>query len=307
MKLSTTTDYLGRQYGEAEAIRRLAAAGFDAFDMSLFRLSHDSDLSKEMDKTGVYEMNRPNWRKYVQGLRAVADEVGIVCNQAHAPFPSSVGDPVEDERIFGLIVKAMEIASMMGAEVIVVHPKQHLVYFDEGVPAKLEEMNLEFYGRLIPYCEKFNIKVAVENMWQYDHAAGRIWHSTCSTEAEFCRYVNRLNSPWIVACLDLGHVSLVDGEIPAFIKALGRDRLKALHVHDTDFVSDHHTLPLFDKIDYAAATKALGEIDYTGDLTFEADAFYRMSPLNTTETNTMMMHAVGRELIRRVDAARPQK
>ncbi|MBQ8005797.1 MAG: hypothetical protein IJ303_05755 [Clostridia bacterium] len=41
------------------------------------------------------------------------------------------------------------------------------------------------------------------------------------------------------------------------IDVLGKDRLKALHVHDVDGHSDLHTLPFFSKIDWNSILKAL--------------------------------------------------
>lgn len=293
MKLSTTLDVPGRKLGEADGIRQIAAAGFDAFDMSLFRMFEDPQN---------YPLCRDDYRDYAKRLRAVADECGIICNQSHAPFSSSKGDPAEDARRFESIVRAIEIAAIMGARNIVVHPMQHLRYCEGENAARLEEMNMAFYRRLIPYAAEYGIRIAVENMWQpkvLPYKEGeRIWHSVCSTPAEFCRYIDQLDSPWIVGCLDIGHVSLVDEDIPAFIHALGRERLQCLHVHDTDGVSDLHTLPFFGTIDYAAVCAALAEIGYTGDITFEADNFFNTHPLASPAQNLRVMHAVGRELCR---------
>ena len=50
---------------------------------------------------------------------------------------------------------------------------------------------MKFYKSLIPYCEEYGIKVAVENMWQYP---GMISHSTCSRPEEFIRYIDELDS-----------------------------------------------------------------------------------------------------------------
>ena len=297
MKLSTTLDIPARRLGDEEGLRKIAAAGFDAFDLSLFRMFTEAD---------TYAFNRDDYRDYARHLRAVADECGIVCNQSHAPFSTSTGDPAEDERRFGLIVRAMEIAALVGAEQIVVHPMQHLRYTEGDNARLLEEMNMAFYRRLIPYCEQFGIKVAVENMWQPFalpfKEGDRIWHSTCSTPAEFCRYVDTLNSPWIVACLDIGHVSLVEEDMASFIRALG-PRLACLHVHDTDCVSDLHTLPFFGKIDFDVVCRTLAEIGYKGDLTFEADNFFNATPLADIDRQLAVMHAVGRELIRRIEVA----
>lgn len=265
MLVSTQTEVLAQRFGTEKAIRILAEAGYDAFDLSLFPMIHDDPS---------YEMNQPTYLETARHLRRVADECGIVCNQAHAPFHSSTPDPVETAAIFQKIVRAMEIASVLGAKIIIVHPKQHLLY--KGNEDTLKQMNLEFYRDLIPYAQKYNIKVAAENMWQfYD---GKINYSTCATPEEFCSYLDEINSEWIVGCLDVGHTAIVNEDLPNMIHALGKTRLQALHVHDTDFVSDQHTLPFMSKMDFEAICTALADIGYQGDITLEADNFLSRVP-----------------------------
>ena len=75
-------------------------------------------------------------------------------------------------------------------------------------------------------------------------------------------------------CLDIGHVVLVSRDPAEVIRNIGHDRLKALHVHDNDFIADKHTIMGQGKIDFEAVMKALSDIDYTGEFTLEADAFF---------------------------------
>lgn len=288
MLLSTQTEYLASRYGDEQAIRTLAEVGFDAFDLSLFAMNSNPD----------YEMNKENFRDYAKHLRAVADECGIVCNQSHAPFPTSVGDEEKDEKIFQSVVRAMEAASIVGAKIIVVHPKQHLNYHAHA--AELKELNMEFYRRLIPYCEKFNIKVATENMWQYNRTAGHIKDSVCSRPQEFLGYLEELNSPWIVACLDIGHVVLTNEDLPTCIRTLGAKHLQALHVHDNDHRDDSHTMPFLSRINFAEVTAALKEIGYQGDLTFEADAFFKPMPEEILPEAYALLHKTGRYLVSQI-------
>lgn len=285
MLLSTTTEFSARKISEKDAIELIAKAGFDAYDMSLF----------ELTKNAEYHFNRDDYAETAKELRAFADSLGIVCNQSHAPFPSSVGNETKDKEIYEKIIRAMEIASIVGAKIIVVHPKQHLNYAEHA--EELFEMNVEFYKSLIPYCEKFGIKVAVENMWQCNNGNNVPSDSTCSRAWEFCKYLDAIDSEWIVGCLDIGHVSLMNADIPEFIRKMGNKRLQALHVHDTDYKSDKHTLPFMEKIDYIAVCKALAEIDYKGDLTFEADAFYRGKPVELYPATAKYMCEVGRYLV----------
>ena len=196
----------------------------------------------------------------------------------------------------------MEIASILGAKYIIVHPKQHLPYrANEKV---LKEINIEFYKSLIPYCEKFDINVAVENMWQMNPIGNHtIVNSTCARVEEFCEYIDEINSERIGGCLDTGHVSLCGEDMSVMIRGLGGKRLKALHVHDTDGFRDLHTLPFTAKNDYALIMKLLKEINYDGDLTFEADQFYANFPTDIYPDVAHFMQIVGRQLIKMFNEA----
>lgn len=294
MLLSTEIASFAGEMGEIKAIQMLADAGFDAIDLSLFRLGKDTE----------WFLNGEDYKEQARLLRKTVDEAGIVCNQAHAPFPSSVGDPDRDAQIYQNIIRAIQIAAIVGAGVIVVHPKQHLKYGMPGNPERLAQMNFEFYRSLIPYCEQFGIKVAAENMWQYDENRRCIVDSTCSGPEEFCRYLDEIGSPWIVGCLDIGHVPLVGGDLPYMIRSLGRMRLQALHVHDNNLQNDSHGLPYTMKINFDEVTEALREIGYEGDLTFEASYAYNKMPDAVKPEVARLMCAVGRRLIREIEGSR---
>jgi uracil-DNA glycosylase family 4 len=181
MLLSNLTQWYCNKLPEKEAIKMIADSGFDAYDISLFQLTREED----------YLFNQPNYVEIAKEMREYADSLGIVCNQSHAPFPSSVGKEEEDKVIYEKIVRAMEIASILGAKIIVVHPKQHLIHAEH--PDELFEMNVEFYKSLIPYCEKFGIKVACENMWQWYNGNKVPSDSTCSRAWEFNKYLDAID------------------------------------------------------------------------------------------------------------------
>lgn len=287
MKLVTQTDVLARTYGDEEAIKILAQNGFDALDWSFFEMTQ-----------GEGPWCREGWREHALHLKEVAQQCGIGFSQAHAPFPSSRGEEPYDTVIFERILRSMEVASIFGVRTIVVHPMQHLPYSKNR--RQLFQMNLDFYRRLIPYCEKFHIRVAAENMWQYDDRRHYVLESVCAGSEEFCALLDELNSPWIVGCLDIGHCGLMEGEPADFIRALGQHRLQALHVHDVDFLHDCHTLPFMEKIDWESVTSALAEIGYTGDFTFEADNFLAAFPKELQPSASALMEKTGRYLIERI-------
>lgn len=262
MLLSTNTSGIMKHYSAKETVDMLRSAGFDAVDFSFFDETWYSEERKEDFFTEL--------RKYTEG-------VGMCFNQAHAPFHSSFPNEEQTQSRFWDIVRAIRRAALLGAKSIVVHPVQHLHYADEGAPERLFEMNMVFYGKLIPYCQEYGIRVAVENMWQY-HPWPKITHSTCSTPEEMNRYLDTLNSPWITGCLDVGHAALVGQEPDAFILAMGADRLGALHIHDVSKNEDSHTIPYQGIIDWQKLMQALRTIGYQGELTFEPDGFIHKFP-----------------------------
>lgn len=289
MLLSSTFEVLLRRYDDPkEAIQMMAAAGFDAIDFPFYE-----------EKYCAPETDSAEWKERFLSFRAAAEEKGIFFNQAHAPFPTSSHDAGRSEERFKGVVRAMRNASYLGVPVIVVHPGQHLVYRTEGVPEQLFEMNMEFYNRLLPYCEEYNIKIAVENMWQ--RTDRKISHSTCSRPEEFVRYMETLNDSRFVACLDIGHACLVCEELDEFIEKLGNRHLKALHVHDVDGIIDSHTLPYYGIVDWDRVMKALAKIHYDGQLTYEAGNFVSHLPNELIPSALRHMVETGRYLIKKFD------
>jgi sugar phosphate isomerase/epimerase len=279
MRLSTSTSDIASRLGLEKTIDVLAAAGYDCID---FSQCDESIYARDLKKD------------YFVNLRKYAEDKGLTFNQSHAPFASSFKEEEKTKKRFTEITEALKRASYLGVENIVVHPCQHLAYAQEGNPELLFEYNMEFYSRLVPYCEEYGIRVAVENMWQ---RTGMINHSTCSRPAEFIRYIDELNNDCFVACLDIGHAALVREDLPDFIRALGNKRLKCLHVHDVDGTNDSHTLPYFGVVQWEKVMKALAEIGYTGDLTFEAKSFLSDVPANLCADGERFMVSVGRQLI----------
>ena len=233
----------------------------------------------------------------------------ISINQTHAPFSFSPklwkDDAVYENKILPRILRSLEVSGILGADVAVVHPLHHFVY--QGHEEEIFEKNMEYYKMLIPYSREYGIKIGVENMWQTDARRKYIVHDTCSHKEEFVRYIDTLDSEYITACLDIGHVGLIQQQDEAwdFVKALGHDRLGALHVHDNNYREDNHALPYVGLINWTKVTEALGSIDYKGDLTYEtAGSVLRMDD-GAVPIELGHMVDIGRHLIKLIDSNRP--
>ena len=156
MTTATQTDILRTKFSDTETVDILKEAGFDNIDFSFFYLK-DYDVNADKEE----------FKKKFTELRKYAEDKGMHFTQAHAPFASSYADEAKTELRFREIVNAMRNASYLGIKHIVVHPCQHLIYFEGNNSELLYEYNMEFYSKLLPYAEEFNIVMCTENMWQY--------------------------------------------------------------------------------------------------------------------------------------------
>lgn len=287
MILSMSQEYIGHKLSDKEAFRLIRSAGFDAVDYSMFYMKYDDNI-----------LNSENYLEYVKDLKKYADSINLKINQTHAPFPAyRKGEDDLNKKMPQRIERSIEIASYLGAPHIVVHP---IMSCPDG--ADNFKYNIEFFERLKPIAAKFNVKLAIENTFDYDPKRDRIIPGVCSFPDEIHKYINTLGDENFVVCLDTGHCAVVGTEPEISIREIGKKRLKALHVHDNDYRGDYHRLPYTGKINWDNVTKALSDIDYDGDFTFETDEkvlegfdvlFY--------PTVLKFMHDTGRYLIKKIE------
>jgi len=259
MLISTEIGSIANYVGEEKAIEYVAKAGFDAYDLSMFRMVN-LDWKTQIATKSDNPLAQDNYREYALKLKKIADDNGIVCNQSHAPFPSNY------EGMEEFLIRALEITSIVGGKICVIHPCNNDDY----------KKNAKLFRRLLPYAKKFGVKIATENMWCWDEKENHATTAACSHHDDFVRHIDEVNDEYLVACLDLGHAEMegLNTSAPISIKALG-PRLQALHIHDNDRHHDSHQIPFSMDIDFEAIIKALKEINYQGDLTLEADAYIR--------------------------------
>lgn len=300
MRLSTAIGALSTKIGYEEAIRCVAKAGFDAFDLTMCYIHQKPNKFKGDD-----------YLTYVNELKQLAMELNIKCNQAHAPFPTQLnGNDEYNKRTFDAIIRSMECASILGADIIVMHPIKNSsssiakdCFYEPYVnDESLFNANVEFFKKLIPYCEKFNIKIAVENMWER-HPQNReiLIPSFLGNSEEHRDFIDIMQSKWIVGCLDIGH-SLICGENPAdAIFCLGKERLGAMHIHDCNSKEDSHTLPYSADADWDAIASALAKIGYDGDFTFEAENLFENLPNELLCDALTFMGKIGRHIINLIE------
>ncbi|HRX59413.1 MAG TPA: sugar phosphate isomerase/epimerase family protein [Eubacteriales bacterium] len=292
MLLSTEHGSVAGRIGDERAIRLFAAAGFDALDLSLDCMTRER-CPFNADESGAY----------VRGLIAAAKESRIVFNQAHAPFSFRWEDARRyDEDVYPVIIRSFEICSRFGIKTVVVHPVHYLDYRTNA--DRLWDVNMRFYQTLLPYAEKYDLRIGLENMLQRDpDNKDRIFHDMFASPDELACFLDELGSDRFVACLDTGHEGLVGEDIASAILRLGHGRLKALHVHDIVGSCDH-LLACCGELDWDRIAQALAQIGYDGDFTFESVRYYARLDTDLLLPAARFMEQVGRSLIRKIESGK---
>lgn len=263
MLISTQTSHAVGRLGYEQGILTLKNADYDCLDLSLFEMIRDDSVYIAGD-----------WRKAVEERKAFADANGIKFNQSHAPFSFAWADENIRENIAKpRVEQSLEVSAMMGVDIVVVHPLHWMPYL--GHEKEAFDLNVEYYKSLVPLARNLGVRIALENMWQREVKRKCICTDVAGFAKDHADLIDAIDSEWVVACLDVGHCSLVGEEAQDTIRVLGHDRLKSVHLHDNDYQGDRHTLPGLGQMNWDEIMKAFDDIKYDGEFTYEADNFLK--------------------------------
>ncbi len=253
MKVSTSTGAIGK-YGWEKAFQIIKNAGFDAIDYGYFERQS--------------EVLGDDYLEVAKKQRAMLDALSLECGQSHAPFDlryeDFIGhvDALEESLHYRWIVRSMEASVILGSPVIVIHSL--------GVPEGVDEfkLNVDFYRSLIPYAERYGIKIAIENLF-YAPRGERYFRGRLADAEELLAMLRELDSPVFTICIDVGH-SLITGRVPEnILRQLGGEHVTCLHLHDNNTWDDQHRIPYFGAINWDEVCAALREIGYKGNFNGE--------------------------------------
>ena len=255
-KTSTEIGSISRIVGEESAVELVARAGFDAWDFSLYNM-WGWDKKNKRAVVPTHPLSSSEYPAFARKLRQIGEDFGIHCNQSHAPHPSS---PCGIDNL----LRSIECSAEVGAEICVIHPDNN----------STAEQNAEMYMKLLPYAKACGVKIATENMWNWNNALDIAAPAACSSAESFVAHLKAVDDPYFVACLDIGHAEMrgLNSSAVDMIYALG-DKLCALHIHDNDKHHDSHQIPGSMSIDFAAVYSALKNVGYNGYYTLEAYNF----------------------------------
>ncbi|MBQ4071225.1 MAG: sugar phosphate isomerase/epimerase [Clostridia bacterium] len=255
MKTSTEIASIAKITGEERAVELVAKSGFDAWDFSLFEMGRYDWQARDYIRTG-HPLQSSGYAEFARRLKRIGLDNGITCNQSHAPFPSYC------PAIRDMLRRAIECTAIAGGEICVIHPCN----------SESAEYNAEMYLELLPFAKEHGVKIATENMWNWDDERDEAAPAACSHHDDFLKHIKAVNDPYFVACLDIGHAEMrgLGTSARESILTLG-EHLDALHIHDNDRHRDSHALPFTMDIDFREVVGALKRIGYQGYFTLEAD------------------------------------
>ena len=278
------------------SVKKTAEAGFKYIDF---------DLTREAGFQGGDE------EAYFRDLHEKISACGVTLYQAHAPyirFNSSDPADLEKPEYFESHIRAIRRAKWLHVSYLVYHPyipygkDKETTAYDYGVFAEENfKRNLRFFLKLKPYLQEAGIRGAIENLYAYDWTKRMVVPSSCSTSKELRALIEAAGDDVYCACLDVGHLNLLQGEsVGECIEYLGK-HLQVLHLSDNfgaqnDWFGelDRHLPPFFGCVDWKQTVAALKKIGYKGVFNFELNPY---GPIEMLEKTNRYVYETGKYML----------
>lgn len=285
-----------------EDLKRLKGIGFCAIDFSLHAFLKNKQLYQKELNT-FFDKTEEELYEYFRPLKEALAECDMEVFQMHMPYPNYV--PGASEELNGYLrdvvaVKSMKLCKFLNCKYIVIHGFK-LAKFLGSEEAEWEKTK-EFLEALAPFAKEYGITMCIENI--YTSVGKHIIEGPCCNAKKAAKRIDEMNEKFgaevLGFCFDTGHANLVGIDFYDFITTLG-SRLKVLHVHDNDGVSDLHQVPFtFTKTrendpntDWDGFVKGLHEIGFTGAINFETSPVLKSFPKELQETALRTIYEIG--------------
>ena len=257
----------------AKVLMIIKRSGFNAID---WNIPTGIDLKKILE--GNYEDNI--FHKDIESIKAhfsksldYIKRSGLTITQMHAPFPAYVpGEPQHLDYMIEVYKKLIIFSDFANCKNLVIHGICTRSDHPEDTKEYIENLNLKLFESLIPTLVKTNVTVCLENLFTWRPSVPYEGPGHCSDADEAIEIIDHLNKKagkeCFGLCFDTGHANLVGFDSKKYILKLG-NRIKSLHIHDNDGITDLHLAPYSGNYDWTSFCDTLKEINYEGDLSFE--------------------------------------
>lgn len=268
MLTSSSSGELISRVGYDEAFRIFHEAGLEAMD---FPVDHGTYNVEQLNKSeNIGRTEEETFEKY-SAIKKIADKYNVKIGQTHSIFGNY--EMANTPEFHQILINDIAATAALGCNYTVVHPVKIPGRILDEKQMEGFEYNLNFFRSLIPYCKKYSVKIAIENMFVSDEN-GKRRATQCSDPNELYELYRVLGDDCFCTCADTGHFSLTAADtgysVGDCIRVLGKS-LKVLHIQETDLVDDFHTVPYTfkDTMDWEDIYSALKEINYQGIVNFE--------------------------------------
>ena len=299
-----------------EGFRRIAEAGFECCDFSLDSYLRYEEFAPDCGKR-FFDKSVDELHEYFYPHKMAALACGIKINQMHMPYPlyaSNVSDEANDYLRYEMMQKSMELSKFFECPNIVIHqfnlptePDASCCMEEEGREWKA---NSKYINAIAPFAAAHGITICLENL--YRRSTPYMVEGPCCDPVKLAARIDYFNAKYdcqvLGACFDTGHANLVNMDMESYLKILGH-RVKVLHIHDNDRVSDLHQIPYTftntrDKICSITWNKFLETlklISFEGVLSFETAPVLNAFPVELADDAIKLIGAIGRYFAKQLD------
>lgn len=279
-----------------EGFSMLKKAGFSCADFSLNSYLLNEDLYR-LKRNDFFDKSVQELEQFFLPHKEAARAAGITINQMHMPYPVYVpkGTKELNEYLFKeMAPKSMEVCRFFECPYIVVHGLKLAKFL--GSEEKEWEQTEALFEYLAPMAREMGITICMENL--YDSVGGHLIEGPGCDAQKAVERIDRMNEKYqsevLGFCFDTGHANLVGVDFEQFLTALGH-RLKVLHIHDNDGISDLHQIPFTfartrenkPSTDWEGFLHGLQNIGFDGVLNFET------APVLTAFPEAMRQEVLG--------------
>lgn len=302
LKIGVQTKNIVMDDNPAEGFKVLARTGFSCADFSLNSYLINTMLYRNQ-ANDFFDKSVSELEDFFKAHKEGAAASGIEVNQMHMPYPiyiPTISREINDYLCEQVMPKSMAVCNYFECPNIVVHGLKMRRYLgtDEAEWVQTEAM----LDKIAPMAKEMGITICIENL--YESISGHIVEGPCCDARKVAERIDRFNEKYhaqvLGFCFDTGHANLVGIDFEDFLKKLDR-RLKVLHVHDNDGISDLHQIPFtFTKTrenspstDWEGFLSGLRSIGYNGVISFETAPVLASFPEEMKEDTLKFIARIG--------------
>lgn len=266
MKIGTSLNFAASSREGAlalgESLSLIKNAGFDAIEI---------DLSRGI---GAKALSSDNWESEIAAIRKEAESAGLAIASAHAPhnpklyIPECAPSAEERAEFDVLLARSAKAASLLGAEILVVHPVDNLIDAEYDSKVNLET-NKKYLADVVAEAEKCGIKIAVENV--YYSSEYRLRRRYGESAEEVIALADAIGAG---VCWNCGHAHPVTMDQGRAVEKIGK-RMILMHLSDSRGHTDAGLPPMIGSgnIKWEAIMPSVAKIGYEGYAMLQADQY----------------------------------